>query len=462
MQYQERLIDLLDRKYRLVVESPPGAFLLEMESFVDFIMTEETLRGHVGQLVDRLARRWNEYKRELEELKKQLVQIREDFAALCPQEDDSSMRYQTDSRAPPAEEYQWSLARFDDIVNGAKCEGVKLSSGPGSPQAATEIATLVDILTRKIQQPELFGTCQQLGVNIEHLTKRLAHLERGYRNYCLVSPGCCLLLLRHMADKINPRPRRYASWSDLTESVMESWASLEGGLERQIQSAVYDGAVNVALIETLKAYLRRAYEGIRAAIGSHLMYSALLQRYKARCMWYDRQRVTGLVKRRKTTAHPQPALIAARRPERRKNEESLTRDLALFLFDNGISTLYRVKRGVHEYDLVGNQTENPIFVEAKVYEDSRQTRSRLITGFNQLAAYLNALEAANIPIREAYYVVYRLGGPLYMLLSEVPLDRLTVYTVLIDLGSSKESGSHQPRTIQIEKDDLVESSGNDD
>jgi hypothetical protein len=57
MQYQERLIDLLDRRYSLVTESSPGAFLLEMQSFVDFVMAEETFRAHADHLQISLATR---------------------------------------------------------------------------------------------------------------------------------------------------------------------------------------------------------------------------------------------------------------------------------------------------------------------------------------------------------------------------------------------------------------------
>jgi hypothetical protein len=162
------------------------------------------------------------------------------------------------------------------------------------------------------------------------------------------------------------------------------------------------------------------------------MHHGILLRYKARCMWYDRRRLERLVKENEE-----------------KQEDVLTRDLALYLFDNGISTLYRVKRGRHEYDLIGDQTKARIFVEVKVYKDSKNARRDLIQGIAQLHAYLNGLEADDVASQEVYYVIYRLGGRLCDLPEEIPTNRRTFYPVIIDLGASRESGSRQPKPISI-------------
>jgi hypothetical protein len=207
--------------------------------------------------------------------------------------------------------------------------------------------------------------------------------------------------------------------------------------ELEIQQIVRDQGNNDELINSCKRFLRRAYEGVRAEIGSNLINYEALNRYKARCTWYDRERLTKLVEENES-----------------KQEDALTRDLALYLFDNGISTLYRIKRGVHEYDLLGNRTDAAIFVEVKVYKSSKNTRNGLRQGIAQLHAYLNSLEAENLFVEEGYYIIYRLGGPLYDLPWKISTNRSVLYPIVIDLGPSLESGRKQPKPIRIPLDEF--------
>jgi hypothetical protein len=53
-------------------------------------------------------------------------------------------------------------------------------------------------------------------------------------------------------------------------------------------------------------------------------------------------------------------------------------------------------------------------------------------------------------------IVFRLGGPIYELPSEIPTNRFTIRTVLIDLGSSTESGRRQPKPVIINLTEVME------
>jgi hypothetical protein len=157
-------------------------------------------------------------------------------------------------------------------------------------------------------------------------------------------------------------------------------------------------------------------------------------------MWYDRQRLERLI-------NENPGV----------EEDVLTRDLALYLFDNGISTWYRVRRGVHEYDLVPDKTSSitsSVFIEAKAYKSSNNARKDLIGGLYQLHSYINAREAEGLYIEEIYYVIYRLGGPLYDFPSSISMNKWIFYPIIVDLGPSRESGRKQPRPIIISEKDI--------
>jgi len=95
-----------------------------------------------------------------------------------------------------------------------------------------------------------------------------------------------------------------------------------------------------------------------------------------------------------------------------------------------------------------------IFVEVKVYKDSKTARRDLTQGVAQLHAYLNGLEADDMAIQEVYYVIYRLGGRLYDLPEEIPTNRRAFYPVIVDLGPSRESGSRQSKPISISLHDF--------
>jgi hypothetical protein len=437
MYYQDRLVDLLDRKFKLVNELPPRDFLLEIGNFVDFILGEETLEPYARQLVHQFQRRESEYQRALEGIKEQLVQLRQDFVALFPHLDDSQMQLPDFT-----DEYLSSLARFDAIVKDQPTVTfVQKSQNVYDPPKG--IADLIPILLRKFGELEQTEDSQKLKLSLSDLSERLSHLHREYVNYKLVSPGYSFHSLQRVTDMIKRDPPPYPSQSDLLtdwriDSLHDRLYTGEKG-QRVASDTINEDVDNRKLIEHSKILLRRAYEGIRAALGSHLIHYEILLRYKARCMWYDRRRLERLVKENEE-----------------KQEDVLTRDLALYLFDNGISTLYRVRRGKHEYDLIGDQAKARIFVEVKVYKDSKNARRDLTQGIAQLHAYLNGLEADDMAIQEVYYVIYRLGGRLYDLPEEIPTNRRTFYPVIVDLGPSRESGSRQPKPISIPLDDFFE------
>src|SRR5262249_54229195 len=144
------------------------------------------------------------------------------------------------------------------------------------------------------------------------------------------------------------------------ERMDYSWVRV-GIYERTSEDSAHDVANQ---IEITKDDLKRAYEAIRQEIGTVLLHLQLLDRYRLRCQGYNLGSVRRLVEKRAGGYE-------------RGREDALTRDLALYLFDQGVTCRYRVRFGQHEFDLLQADVENPIFIEAKAYVDSKGKRDLL-------------------------------------------------------------------------------------
>jgi hypothetical protein len=94
-----------------------------------------------------------------------------------------------------------------------------------------------------------------------------------------------------------------------------------------------------------------------------------------------------------------------------------------------------------------------MLIEAKAYKDGRAKRD-LLSGISQLHAYLSSLDALR-NFTEAYYVVFRLGGPIYEFPQVIQTSRYMIYPILIDLGLSNESGHSQKNPISISEEEIL-------
>lgn len=137
----------------------------------------------------------------------------------------------------------------------------------------------------------------------------------------------------------------------------------------------------------------------------------------------------------------------------RNREDILTRDLALYLCDHGVTVLYKIKLGKHEVDLLELDAKHPMFIEAKAYI-KETPKGDLVSGIGQLHAYLSSYEAHR-NISEAFYVIFRLSGPIYEFPRSIRTNRFTIYPVLIDLGLSSESGRRQPKPVIISEEEVL-------
>jgi hypothetical protein len=198
-------------------------------------------------------------------------------------------------------------------------------------------------------------------------------------------------------------------------------------------------------IAKLRPVVERIFEGLRLRIGTTRSLIALFNRFRTRCQFHDRERLRELAK------HP-PASVAgrARRNRRTRTEQTLTEELARYLFDQGLNPLTEVPTAGLRPDVLD---PGYLYVEAKQY-GSGNPRAYLIKGVRQVHETMGRLRGSRYQVHEAFYVVFRLGGRHFSLPDRISFGEWTLYPVFIDLAPAFESGSRARDSIAITEDEL--------
>ncbi len=456
------LVELLDRRFELLDQQTGQDYLLHLIAFADFVFSDPQILAYVRQLLMEFQERTEIFDRELAKEIELITALREDTLRAYQDLDDSDMQ-PPESILEGVREYECSLAYFDDLIRGVKRvpgESIPTSVGPYDDDSTPRV--LLNILRSKIRikmdeddakareqsaagvevdptPPELVG----LWARCQTLENGHTYRHRAFVNYRRTSTGQALANTRDIAQRLNRQPAVATSLGDYlrTRSMADIW-----GLG-YLDEILYEDKPNKAqlnrLVDSCRRYARTAYEGLRETIGRLGARMQIVERYKTRCTWYEASTIRAI--------------------GQSEGELGLTRHLALFLFDQGLPVVTRLRLGVHEFD-VADLASGTILVEAKTYSGSH-TRSRVKTdvlnGVSQVHSYLNSFEAAT-GIREAYLVVFRRGGALLDMPDRINTPRFSIYPVVIDVGEASDSGRRQPRPLvitaeQIESAFLAES-----
>lgn len=193
------------------------------------------------------------------------------------------------------------------------------------------------------------------------------------------------------------------------------------------------------LIDDVVSELARASEqlelDLQRRVDTILSRLALVERYRARAEWHDRERLATLA------ATPKLA------------ERLLQHDFARYLFDQGLDPLTELRVGVLRADIVALGAPT-FFVEAKRQTDKSPPEKVLAAAFRQTVDTATKLYAEMRP-HEAFVVIFRTGGRRLSLPAEpVELEGLRVYVRFIDLTPAALSGSQNsdnPRRFELEE-----------
>lgn len=451
------IINLLDRRFAFLTASKRKDFMLDLANFVEFLLEHNQIKDFTMKIYNKFAEEQKKYMEVQEQEKEKIVALAKIIRKNYPETDDSNKSFPDRFTI----EYMNSFTAFDDTLNNdKKREGFSLEPDMMTDESVP--SKLLGIILNKIEEYE--GRDDQ-GKKVRRMDEKLVleyyclNEQRRYNfrkwlNSCRVSAGNALLELYQLTSKINPQPRKYENSQDrfnqLTSIDVMKSAWFDGWIEDATYGVVskYSNYKPTGLsddiidknFENLKYTARRIYEAVREEIGSSLIQKQVLDSYKTRSTWYNYEEIWSLV----TDSNGKLT---------NKREHLLTLDLAKFLFDNGIPTIYRLKAGQHEMDMVDPNAKSPLLIEVKVYKDS-SAKKDIISGLAQLHSYLNNLSATRSLV-EGFYIIYRFGGPLYELPEKIVTNRFIINSILIDLGKSKESGRKQKEPIIISEKEII-------
>jgi hypothetical protein len=361
------------------------------------------------------------------ELFDELRSLRHDVAVGFP-------RVIDEEQARPDDHRPYSLARFDAYMEGAGRvpseideEANHLGSARGAeilsvvlrrhvPDDRPPDDPLAEILSKVDNLKDRF-----LKVRSTHLMLRKVHPAAKWRSFVQVvadcdpeidSPGWIL----NRIDREVPPFRHYVRFLHEPNSLeTEDYQWLE-----IFAAEVSNDALTIS-------------SEFHSRLGGTASARWLLQRYARRCRWLR------LDEMREAVATGQP----------REKELLLTRDAAVFLFDQGLNVLTEQSLGQHRYDVIGGS----LLVEGKILSARKSPISVVANGLAQLQSYDAALKHEGLTL-EPFLVLFRLGGRVADLPSDYLIGSMRVTIVLIDLSPSSETGSKAKAALVITADDI--------
>lgn len=178
----------------------------------------------------------------------------------------------------------------------------------------------------------------------------------------------------------------------------------------------------------IQLHAERVCMHLRLLVGTTHTYHMLARRFVTRSQWYDRERLRAAAKHHATRT--------------KQIEAALVLEFAKYLFDHGLPVLLGPRVWKLEPDVFGPAT-TPFVAEGKAYTTA--VRQVVVNGVAQLFSYMANIDGHPYRVREGYYLVFRLDGPLYRLPETLHVGEYTIYPLLVDLADIASSGRRQKR-----------------
>lgn len=455
------LVELLERQWRFLFAQEGAAFYRQLRRFIKFIQEDPRLVTHLDDIQRDAQKLIQKHHQHDHDLTQQLIALKADFSQVAPDEDDSST-------APPANEwpphgYETSLAYFNEVATNSHVRQIQIDTLADTSSSKT----LLKILAAKFNNPtSLLSKPGQRITRTDAQQSQVDSLERqrlylkqqheyAHRNFIdekLTSSGLLLSGVLRLLRDFNPEPmpiparqedRDAQLLAQLNQYMNEELATpgkrnLEDALYSEHSSSNDQNEKINQSVRALKLHMERIYEDLRLRIGTRQSLLGLINRFQHRCQWHDRKRLYNLAESTKGQA-----------------EEVLTAELALWLFDQGLSPVSKPMMAGLQPDLTDPSSKFNLYVEAKQYAGS--AKEYLIHGVHQLWDTVSGLKGTPYEVNEAFYIVFRRGGPRYIL-PEQPLlgEGWTAHLRLIDIAPPQERGSRATqKPIVISADEIT-------
>jgi hypothetical protein len=257
-----------------------------------------------------------------------------------------------------------------------------------------------------------------------------------------------LARLEWLAYYVDEPPEIVAEGREALDAWVDQQFRRHGSDENLIQKALFDARPIddplgdqhenhrfTEIINRLRYDAEKVREDLLRRIGTVRSLRAVVERFKVRAEWHDRERLR----------------ILGGEPQR--GEARLRDELARYLFDAGLNPITEVVLGNVRADIVAVAPPT-LYVEAKQYE---QNPGKVVKdGIKQIWDTAGRRSEEPYGIREAFLVVFRRGGRRIQLPDQVRGFAITVHLVLIDIGDAAQTGSRQRSTpLVLTADELA-------
>ena len=472
------LVELLDRQADFLLrQTESAAFLIQVEPFLRALRTEPRLAAYLDDLLEEVVGIIDAMEAVDAELTAELVELRRELVELRPDADDSDVKPPSESGSPAARlrarlGYRGTLAYFDewaarqpepfnaDGVGGtAKTllgilqnkDGAYLHEVEAASAGKDETVANLEDDSSEAQPP---AEVEQDGPGSDRLDawrRRLGNVQRRYdyavrllRLRTRTSAGLALFKLEAVPDELNPPPRLLddegqespnAASDPIKWMSSESYSLFKLAWQQRLDAA--DLGVIDNRVADLRDAVERLREDLRRRIGSTRSRLALVNRFKLRCEWHDRERMLAVAGDDRLAGGP---------------EDRLTGEFARYLFDAGLSPLTKSLAGGLEPDLLDPLAS--FYVEAKQFGSS-SARGDIVNGVKQVLDTVGRLRGGPYAVDEAFCVVFRRGGPYYDLPAVLQTETYRLHLVLVDLAPTTEAGRRQrDEPVQIPVDEF--------
>jgi hypothetical protein len=384
--------------------------------------------AHLKQLIDDLHRERDDllakFKREYDDLMQELLRFKAELVELDPASQERNA-----TKPKPGEmnaNYPSSLAWFDELANAAPPANLfDLAQRVG--EMTTILLTNIDRLqywrANANPPPPLIKVEENQRKDLNPLAQKVLEaihkvgfLRDALFNEKESNPAFALVELEEFVNKMLPGPT--------AERFLDPLA-IQAGDQIDKWEAQY------------RPIVQRVQHELRLRIGSRGSNVALLERFRGRCQWHEREELYKLA----ATGNGKP-------------EDRLVRVMERWLYDQGLNPIAQVSAGGLRPDLFDPSRRPAVFVEAKQYRGSPLATIR--AAVRQVDDTAGQFTAEPYQITEAFLAVFRLGGSLAIPATLV-LSRgaYSLYIVVIDLKPLEFSGSRQKEAAVLLTEDAI-------
>jgi hypothetical protein len=419
----ELLVQLLDRQFKFFLEQRGTRKIERLTPLLSLLEGEPQIAGVLNDLRTEAGTALAEFERSDREIRNALDQL----WALHGSEIRRRLKTRDDAIHDP-----WPMDRVEDGLAGTAPAWFPVGSEGPEEQAKKILLALRHWWTCCVQAAEkanevladdfrnLAGPLSRLEATHEFIARRLREESRS-----LAWPAFERLV--GMSSATNPRPPSLSEgdgWG--TRHVLRKKAAELRKTDAFFQTNSEEKVQGVkTFYESIEADARVIHEELRLRIGLARSKRGLVERYAARCAAFDAERLRAMAAKRSTVA-----------------ERLLTSDFARFLFDAGLSPVTNAEVGGVSPDILHLRGGSLFYVEAKQYAH-KNPRSQLRRAYLQVWSTWAQLRN-NYSVPEAFLVVFRRAGPLFIPPPLVRHDGLKLYSVVADISGQAGSKEKLP------------------